>query len=90
MTKAKVRQPEIEPGLTAWKAAMLTTIPPTLRSIVLVTILLEFCRPVVVCLRMMANRANMTGNTKFLPQLSVKPRPVRESTLENYSYMFYL
>ena len=27
-----MRQPGIEPGSTAWKAAMLTTIPPTLRS----------------------------------------------------------
>ena len=27
----KVRRPGIEPGSTAWKAAMLTTIPPTLR-----------------------------------------------------------
>ena len=25
-----MRQPGIEPGSTAWKAAMLTTIPPTL------------------------------------------------------------
>ena len=25
----KVRRPGIEPGSTAWKAAMLTTIPPT-------------------------------------------------------------
>ena len=27
----KVRRPGIEPGSTAWKAAMLTTIPPTPR-----------------------------------------------------------
>ena len=27
-----MRQPGIEPGSTAWKAAMLTTIPPTLVS----------------------------------------------------------
>ncbi len=26
----KMRRPGIEPGSTAWKAAMLTTIPPTL------------------------------------------------------------
>ena len=28
--KVKMRQPGIEPGSTAWKAAMLTTIPLTL------------------------------------------------------------
>jgi hypothetical protein len=28
--KIKLRRPGIEPGLTAWKADMLTTIPPTL------------------------------------------------------------
>ena len=28
--KKILRRPGIEPGLTAWKAAMLTTIPPTL------------------------------------------------------------
>ena len=28
----KMRQPGIEPGSTAWKAAMLTTIPLTLRT----------------------------------------------------------
>ena len=27
--KKKLRRPGIEPGSTAWKAAMLTTIPPT-------------------------------------------------------------
>ena len=27
----KLRQPGIEPGSTAWKAAMLTIIPPTLQ-----------------------------------------------------------
>ena len=27
--KEKMRRPGIEPGSTAWKAAMLTTIPPT-------------------------------------------------------------
>ena len=31
----KVRRPGIEPGSTAWKAAMLTIIPPTLRQIVI-------------------------------------------------------
>ena len=77
--KTNVRRPGIEPGSTAWKAAMLTTIPPTLGSIALLIILLEFCRPVVVCLRMMTNRANMAGFTKFVPQLSVEPRPVRET-----------
>ena len=30
--KVKMRRPGIEPGSTAWKAAMLTTIPPTLVS----------------------------------------------------------
>ena len=30
IAKVKMRQPGIEPGSTAWKAAMLTTIPPTL------------------------------------------------------------
>ena len=34
----KMRQPGIEPGSTAWKAAMLTTIPLTLRSICIVHI----------------------------------------------------
>ncbi len=29
-SKMKMRWPGIEPGSTAWKAAMLTTIPPTL------------------------------------------------------------
>ena len=29
--KDLLRRPGIEPGSTAWKAAMLTTIPPTLR-----------------------------------------------------------
>jgi hypothetical protein len=28
--ETKMRRPGIEPGPTAWKAAMLTTIPPTL------------------------------------------------------------
>ena len=31
--KVKMRQPGIEPGSTAWKAAMLTTIPLTLVEI---------------------------------------------------------
>ena len=30
MKKMALRWPGIEPGSTAWKAAMLTTIPPTL------------------------------------------------------------
>ena len=30
MFKKSLRWPGIEPGSTAWKAAMLTTIPPTL------------------------------------------------------------
>ena len=85
-----MRPPGIEPGSTAWKATMLTTISPTLGAIVLLTILLEFCRPVVVCLRMKANRANMAGNTKFVPQLSVKPRSGRESALGSSSCVFYL
>ena len=29
----KLRRPGIEPGSTAWKAAMLTIIPPTLTSV---------------------------------------------------------
>ena len=37
-----VRRPGIEPGSTAWKAAMLTTIPPTRWSIVYLTILLSW------------------------------------------------
>ncbi len=30
MKNKKVRRPGVEPGSTAWKAAMLTVIPPTL------------------------------------------------------------
>ena len=32
-TKILLRRPGIEPGSTAWKAAMLTTIPPTLLKV---------------------------------------------------------
>ena len=37
-SKRYVRRPGIEPGSTAWKAAMLTTIPPTLDMRALVMI----------------------------------------------------
>ncbi|GBN20218.1 hypothetical protein AVEN_113816-1 [Araneus ventricosus] len=32
--KTKLRRPGVEPGSTAWKAAMLTVIPPTLQKMV--------------------------------------------------------
>ena len=40
--KVKMRQPGIEPGSTAWKAAMLTTIPLTLDNFKLLNIFILF------------------------------------------------